>query len=86
MDPNIGCPTFVVNHHLVRYFLKWQALQIISQELNNGTVNQSPAGAKLKSFWNRILEANELSSKDNSLKKARRFLEVYLLSLKKHNA
>eukprot|EP00978_Attheya_sp_CCMP212_P024546 scaffold77281_cov56-Attheya_sp.AAC.4 len=70
-DPNIGHP----GH-----------LRIFRKNLKNGTVDQSPFGAKLKSFWAQILEGNQLSSKENSLKKARRFLEVYLLSLAKHNA
>jgi hypothetical protein len=87
MDPNIGRPGFVAHHHLVRYFLKRQALEIISQELNNGSVDQSPAGAKLRSFWTRLLErGNQVSTKTSSLQKARRFLQVYLLSLEKHNA
>jgi hypothetical protein len=85
-DPNIGRPGFVANHHLVRYFLKLQALEDLSEELENGSVDQSPFNAKLKSFWARILEGNQLSSKERSLKKARRFLVIYLSSLAKHNA
>jgi hypothetical protein len=85
-DPNIGRPGFLGNHHLVRYFLKWQALQVLVKELNNGTVDRGPAGAKLTSFWKRMAEGELLSAKTNSLKKARCFVATYLISLKKHNA
>jgi hypothetical protein len=85
-DPNIGRPGFLGNHHLVRYFLKWQALQVLVTELNNGTVDQGPAGAKFASFWKRMAEGKLSSTKTQSLEKAKCFLATYLKSLEKHNA
>jgi hypothetical protein len=70
----------------VRYFLKLRALDSLLQELDDGSVDQCPSGAKLTSFWTRMSESEKLLSKANSLKKARRFLEIYKLSLAKHNA
>jgi hypothetical protein len=85
-DPNIGRAGFLGNHHLVRYFLKRQALKNIQEELNNGAMDQRPANATFKSFWTRMIEANgNTAAQNSSLSKARWFMDYYLDSLDKHN-
>jgi hypothetical protein len=84
-DPNVGRPGFVPNHHLVRYCLKRQELEKIVVELDAGTVDESPAHARLKSFWGKIAGSTDGEAKARSLKKARDFMTEFLKSLVKHN-
>jgi hypothetical protein len=85
-DPGVGRTGFLAHHHLVRYCLKRQDLEKIVAELDAGTIDQSPEGAKLKSFWGRLTKATDEVVKTRCLMKAKDFMEVYFKSLVKHNA
>jgi hypothetical protein len=82
---NVGHPGFVPNQHLVRYCLKRQELEKIVVKLDAGTVDKSPAHARLKSFWGRIAGSTDQDAKARSLKKAWDFMTDFLKSLIKHN-
>ena len=85
-DPNIKAEDFLVQHHLVRYYLKVTELKLLEDELENGSITSSLPNPLLKSFWKKLIGSTLAASmKLECLEKARTFISVYTRSVHKHN-
>jgi hypothetical protein len=85
VDGNIGVSGFLAPHHLVRYFLKMKDLEMIKKELEHGSVDAAPHGCNFERFWKKLKEVEDIEDRQKSLDRARKCIEVYMMSLDKHN-
>ena len=83
-DDNIGQSGFFVRHHLVRYYLIITELKKIKKELEDGSLEAAPTDAVLKIFCLRLTLSDSIDRCD-SVENARSFIEIYIMSLQKHN-